>query len=524
MKRFILTLVCLLLLPSAGFGFGFDSGGGISRSAVETMIDDAAGIDASGFDGNLTTSDDTVQEVAQKLDDLSVGGSPTWGSITGTLSNQTDLQSALDGKQAADADLTTYAGITPSANVISLLSAADYAAIKALLDLDDLQTLTGIAAGTAHLGTFTGTTIADNQTIKTALQSLETAVEGVGGGHDPVTIATGISGLTLATQELSLQADLEAIADQSWNPTSTINLSGATVTFGLTLSDLPTTGGTWSAGGVSPTFGTVTATGFVSNAADGAHYGEFTNTVAITATATEGRIAYYNGRMRLADGTDWDGYFLEDTDIGLPASADGNALGSASLEWSDLYLADGGVIYGQNDQSNTVTSGANGWTFSGLLAPSGSNPTTAAAGALSVDTDDHFIEIYTDASRVAVTKYTAQMTIWDPDTIQAIEDAVPLLAVEADWAPHGITIVDCGWKSDAAATQTIGFEEWTSPTDGTPSTIEDVTSGSDVTEQADDGTLADSAVAAGSIVMIDLPTTSLNYLQVWMTYFVNPGD
>ena len=33
-----------------------------------------------------------------------------------------------------------------------------------------------------------------------------------------------------------------------------------------------------------------------------------------------------------------------------PSSADGVALGSASLEWSDLYLADGGVIYFGNDQ------------------------------------------------------------------------------------------------------------------------------------------------------------------------------
>jgi len=29
-------------------------------------------VDASGFNGNLTTSDDTLQEIAQKLDDLSV--------------------------------------------------------------------------------------------------------------------------------------------------------------------------------------------------------------------------------------------------------------------------------------------------------------------------------------------------------------------------------------------------------------------------------------------------------------------
>ena len=33
-----------------------------------------------------------------------------------------------------------------------------------------------------------------------------------------------------------------------------------------------------------------------------------------------------------------------------PASSDGSALGSTSLEWSDLYLADSSVIYFGNDQ------------------------------------------------------------------------------------------------------------------------------------------------------------------------------
>ena len=40
---------------------------------------------------------------------------------------------------------------------------------------------------------------------------------------------------------------------------------------------------------------------------------------------------------------------------GNPGSADGDALGSASLEWSDLYLADGGIIYFGNDQDVTLT-------------------------------------------------------------------------------------------------------------------------------------------------------------------------
>ena len=38
-----------------------------------------------------------------------------------------------------------------------------------------------------------------------------------------------------------------------------------------------------------------------------------------------------------------------------PASADGDSLGTASLEWSDLYLADGGVIYFGNDQDINIT-------------------------------------------------------------------------------------------------------------------------------------------------------------------------
>ena len=38
-----------------------------------------------------------------------------------------------------------------------------------------------------------------------------------------------------------------------------------------------------------------------------------------------------------------------------PSSADGDSLGTASLEWSDLYLADGGIVYFGNDQEITLT-------------------------------------------------------------------------------------------------------------------------------------------------------------------------
>ena len=41
-----------------------------------------------------------------------------------------------------------------------------------------------------------------------------------------------------------------------------------------------------------------------------------------------------------------------------PSSADGDTLGTASAEWSDLYLADGGIIYLGNDQDIRLTHNA----------------------------------------------------------------------------------------------------------------------------------------------------------------------
>lgn len=61
--------------------------------------------------------------------------------------------------------------------------------IKALLSIDDLVTLSGVSDGAVNLGTFTGSTISDNQTIKSALQALETAVESSGGGSTVVEFA-----------------------------------------------------------------------------------------------------------------------------------------------------------------------------------------------------------------------------------------------------------------------------------------------------------------------------------------------
>ena len=59
------------------------------------------------------------------------------------------------------------------------------------LTIDHLHTLSGVAASSDDLGTFTGSTIADNETIKGALQDLETAHEEVDENVDDLVTLTG---------------------------------------------------------------------------------------------------------------------------------------------------------------------------------------------------------------------------------------------------------------------------------------------------------------------------------------------
>ena len=86
--------------------------------------------------------------------------------------------------------------------------------------------------------------------------------------------------------------------------------------------------------------------------------------------------------------------------LGLP-NADGNALGGASNEWSDLYLADGGLIYLGNDQDINITHVADtGITTSGTFQATTITATTAvvpdasdgaALGTTSLEFSDLFL-------------------------------------------------------------------------------------------------------------------------------------
>lgn len=161
-----------------------------------------------------------------------------------------------------------------------------------------------------------------------------------------------------------------------------------------------------------------------------------------------------------------------------------------------------------------------------FVMPNSADPTTDTEGKIAFDSNDDALEVYDGAQSVIVGKkiQQASMTIWDPDTVQATEDAVPLMAVEETWAPFGITITKCWWKSDATVETVVNFEEWAAPDDGAPATIDEVSSVGATALEDSETTISDSAVAAGSIVYVDLDTDALNYLQVGIEFYINPGN
>ena len=126
----------------------------------------------------------------------------------------TAISNLIDG--APDA-LNTLAELSSALNDDASAAASLTALINANeTHIDNAATLSGLAKDSTSLGTFTGTTIADSQTIKAALQALETAVESKGS-------ATSLTSLTTAV------GDLNTLSGVAQNATNLGTFTGSTI-------------------------------------------------------------------------------------------------------------------------------------------------------------------------------------------------------------------------------------------------------------------------------------------------------
>ena len=138
----------------------------------------------------------------------------------------------------------------------------------------------------------------------------------------------------------------------------------------------------------------------------------------------------------------------------------------------------------------------------------------------SIDFADITIADFTDDSLHQIEK-----AIIAPDTVQGIIDAVTIFCIEGEKYPNGITIVDCGIKTDSESSYSVVFEEWSAP--ATHANDLETVATSTSYEAEDDGTIGNGSGGGagdcntGSIIKVDLPTTDMNELVVWFTYRIN---
>jgi hypothetical protein len=249
-----------------------------SALAVKTYVDNAvAGVnEASEISYNnvssgllATTVQGAIDEVDGNVDNLvTLSGvaldAVNLGSFTGSTipDNQTNkqalqaLETAVETKAASSVvseidanvdDLITLSGVAENATNLGTFTGntiPDSSTVKSALqsletaheevdqNANDLITLSGVAENATNLGTFTGTTIPDNQTIKQALQALETEVESKldAGAIDATNIADGSVNNTefqyLANVTSDIQTQLNAKASSTDLTTHTSASSG----------------------------------------------------------------------------------------------------------------------------------------------------------------------------------------------------------------------------------------------------------------------------------------------------------
>ena len=244
-----------------------------SKSGTGVLSDDDGGVYTPQVGDRVLVVDDGIYIVSAGAWALAADGTLSTGDTVFTQNDLTDtitnekgaaytFSSGLSVK-VADFDFESADSIALTSGyavvngTVAIADTIEEAIEKLAGNQIDLTTLTGVSQGAVDLGTFTGTIIPDNSTIKAAFQSLES---GIGSSTD-LTPLTRTVGQLVNTENAKLNIDdLDTVIGPDANMTSTINISTSNDIY-TNLSNLDAAVGSGSQAsfdGLETTDGTVT--------------------------------------------------------------------------------------------------------------------------------------------------------------------------------------------------------------------------------------------------------------------------
>ena len=177
--------------PSSGQVLAWDGSNFVPSSGLFTLLGEGVGdTDLGTFTGDIIPDNTSVRAAFQAIEtkiEANDQAAATASALTEVDGNVNDLIT-LTGISENVSTLGTFTGSTIAddlgikAALQALETAVETKETQAVVseinaNADDLISLTGVSENTTNLGTFSGSTIDDSVTVKAALQALETAIE-----------------------------------------------------------------------------------------------------------------------------------------------------------------------------------------------------------------------------------------------------------------------------------------------------------------------------------------------------------
>lgn len=470
MKKLMRILAIVLLLSFSVAGWAAEDYG--IKSAPDGQKEVLDGSEAIPLDDNGADKYALISAI------ITLAAVPTAASLS------VDDLITLSGVLTGATHLGTFTGTTiPDSQTIKAALQALETAFEALsiptassLSVDDLITLSGVLEGATNLGTFTGTTIPDSQTIKAAIQALETAFEALPGGHDAVTLnAAADAVFGLSTQQITL--DTQA-ANKVWAGPESGDAAAPTFRL-LVSSDIPD-----NAANTSGTAANLSGTPTLPNGTAGTTQSQADNSTKIATTAY--------------------------VDTGLSGKSD--TTHNHYVAPSELTISGGSITATQlmhtvdteedaaTDNLDTITAGSSGqWLY--LRAEHTARTVVLRHNQGNIYTGGQNVSL-TDTTRFVILFYDNTLTKWV--VVNSIPDVLAGMDFGGFTANRAIATDASGYLTESTATDTeLGYLS------GVSSAIQTQINGKQAT--VTEGSLADGVVVSADIKDDTITPADIDY-------------